>query len=162
MIGIFHRDVSGCDVGDHLGDEEGVVFRACRGVHCIISGFLLKSVEAADASCHNYSNAVAVEVLLLFDAGIFHSLAGCHDGILCVEVKLTQFLTVEVVGCIEAFYLTRKLGFEQRSVEMCNRTGSAYAFDCVFPCSGNVVTERGYGAETCYDYSFKFHVVSVV
>ena len=56
-----------CDVGNHLGDEEGVEFRTLVLVESIVAGFLLESVETADTCCNNHADTVAVDIGILLD-----------------------------------------------------------------------------------------------
>ncbi len=61
---ILHGDVAGSDVGNHLGDEERVVFWALLfAVNSIIACLFLKSVQAAYAGSDDYAGTVAVKVL---------------------------------------------------------------------------------------------------
>ena len=146
-----------CDVGNHLGDEERVVFRTLLGMHRIISGFLLKSVKTADTGRHNHSHTVTVEIVGFFNTRILNCLTGCHHGILSIQVKLTELFAVKVIFTFKVFNLAGKLCLEQRRIEMRDRSGSADPFQCVFPRCFNVVAYWGHGSKTGYNYSFKFH-----
>ncbi len=54
----------GRDVGNHLGDKEGVVFGPLLlAVHGKVSGFLLEGMQTADACCKNDSYPVLVDTL---------------------------------------------------------------------------------------------------
>lgn len=158
MITIVHRDVSRSDVGNHLRDEEGVVFGAVGGVDGIISGLLFESVKTADACGDDYTDAVAVEVLFFLKTGISYGLTRSHHGILGIKVELTQLFAVEMLVAVETLDLAGELGFEQRCVEMGDRAGTAHAVDGVFPGGLHIVAERSDGAEACDYYSFKFHI----
>ncbi len=160
---ILHGDVARSDVGDHLGDEEWVVFGALLGtVHGIISGLFFKSVQTTDACCHDYTHAVAVEVGCFEKIGVGYGLTGCDDAILGIEVELTEFLAVEVIGCVVALDFACKLGLEFRSVEMGDESSTADAGEGVGPCGGHIVADRCYSSESCDYNSFKFHCKIVV
>ena len=145
--------MSGSDVGYHLGYEERVVFRAAGFVFGVITSLFLKSVQTTDAGGKDHAHTVLVYVFAGY-AGIFHSLVGCYQGIHGVEVELTCFFAVKVVCRIEVLYFAGKLCFEQRSVKMCDRAGSAFAFEGVLPCLGSIVAYGSEGAETGHHYSF--------
>ncbi len=113
MVGILHRDVTRRDVGNHLRNEEGVVFGAVGGIYGIIACLLLEGVQTADTGSHNHSHAVAVEVFFFFNTRIFNRLTGCHHGILRIEVELAQFLAVEMSGTVKPLDFAGELGFEQ-------------------------------------------------
>ena len=121
------------DVCDHLGDEEGVVFRPLVGVHGVIAGLLLESVETADACGDDDTHAVLVEGLVVLDAGVLDSLTGGHQRVLGVKVELAQFLAVDMVGAVESLDLTGKLCLEKGSVEVGNWAGSGHSVDGVLP-----------------------------
>ena len=72
---VVHGDVSGGDVGNHLRDEEGVVFWAFFFVFGIITGFFFKGVKAADTGSDDNTDAVFVDSLRV-EVGIFDCLSG--------------------------------------------------------------------------------------
>ncbi len=82
VVAILHRHMAGSDVGDHLGDEEGVVFGTLLFIERIVTGFLLEGVEAADTGGYDNAYPVAVEVGSLLQAGVGHGLTGGHERIL--------------------------------------------------------------------------------
>ena len=106
MIAILHGDVSGSDVGNHFGDEERIVFGAFLLIEGIITGFFFKSVETTDTCSNDNTDAVAVEAFNGFKSAIFHSLTGCNESILRIEVELTELATVGyIIGRIEILNL---------------------------------------------------------
>jgi hypothetical protein len=151
--------MAGSDVGDHLGDEEWVVFGTLLFIERIVTGFLLEGVEAADTGGYDNAYPVAVEVGSLLQAGVGHGLTGGHERILGVEVELTEFLAVDMVGGVEALYLAGKLSLKLRGVEVCDRCCTAFAFKGGGPGGLDIIAQRGYGAEACHYYSLKFHIL---
>ncbi len=108
------------DVGNHLGDEEGVVFGAVGGIDGIIAGLFLESVEAADACGNDDADAVFVDCSFgcFVKTGILYGLTGSHKGILSVQVELAHFLAVEMLFGVEVLYLAGKLRLEKTCVEV--------------------------------------------
>ena len=141
MEAILHRDVTRRDVGNHLGDEEGVILRTVGLVEGIISGFLLKGVEAADTGSYDNAHTVFVDGAFGIKAGVGHSLASSHDAILGIEVELAQFFAVEMVCSIEVFDFAGKLCLELRGVKVSNRGGTALAGEGSGPCGGHIIAQ---------------------
>ncbi len=119
-------------------------------MHCIVSGFLLKGVKSADTGCDYNANTILVEVLVFFKFCIGYSLVGCVKSVLSIKIELTELLAVSYLLRIESFYLTSKLCLEFRGIKMCNRCGSAYSFNGIFPCSVYIIADGSDGAKTCY------------
>ena len=142
------------DVGNHLGDEEGVVFRTLLcAVECVIAGFLFEGVQTADTGCKDHTYTVFVDAFI-FKPCISDSFISCHERIHCVEVELACFLAVEMLGLIEILHLTSKLSLELAGIEVCNRACAANAFLGVFPCCRYIIADRRQGAQTGYYNSF--------
>ncbi len=155
MIAVFHGDVAGGDICDHLWNKERVVFRAVFFVERIISGFFLKCVKTTDTGCYDYADAVAVNAFGLLKTAVLNSLTGCDKCILCIQVELTELATVgNQLGSVEVFNLAGKLCLEKRGVEMCDRSCTAFAGFSGFPCCGNIVAKWGDGTKACHYYSF--------
>ena len=155
VVAIFHRDVTRRNVGNHLGNEEGVVFRALVLVEGIVSGFFLKGVEAADTGCDNYTHAVFVNVRAFgLETGVLDCLTGRHEGILGVEVELTELAAVKVFVGIEALHLACELGLELGGVEVSDGAGPADTALGGIPGSCDIISQGGDGAHTRYYNTF--------
>ena len=153
--------MSACDVGNHLGNEEGIVFGALIGIHGIISGLFLESVETTDAGGYNHAYAVFVDTSIFgLYSCVGHCLTGCNHGILCIEVELARFAAVEMILGFETLYFAGELGFEQAGIEMCDGAGSADARFGVLPSGGNIVAQRGDSSKAGNYDSFKFHYLT--
>ena len=147
------RDVSGSDVGNHLRDEERIVFRTLlSAVDSEISGFLLESVQTSDASREDYAHAVFVDAFVL-EPGVGDGLVGCSQGIHGVKIELAHLATVEMIFRLVAFHLAGELRLELRGVEVCDRAGAAYSLLGVFPGSLHVVSDGAQGSQSGHYYS---------
>ncbi len=102
----------GGDVGDHLWDEEGVVFGAFILIEGIVAGFLLKGVEAADACGEDYAYAVAVKVGVVLELRVVYRLSGGVERVLGVEVHRAHLFAVEMLCGVETLDFASELGFE--------------------------------------------------
>lgn len=120
MIAILHADVARSDIGNHLGYEERIVFGTVLFVKSIVSGFFLECMQTADTSGNNNTDTVFVHGAFSLEIGVCHCLTGSYDGILGIEVELTQFLTVEMLGGVKILYFASELGLELGSIEMGN------------------------------------------
>ncbi len=109
-------------------------------------------MQTADAGCHDYTDAVLVEPLAV-EGRVIDCLLGRYYRILCVEVELTGFLTIEVIVGIEVLNLAGKLCLELRGVKMCNRAGSTHSVNGILPRGVHVIAKRIEGSESCYDNS---------
>ncbi len=147
---MLYGDVTGCDVGDHLRNEEGIVFGSLlRAMNCKIAGLLLECVETADTGCENHADTVLV-YSLAFKTCILDCLIGCLERVHRVKVKLTSLLAVEMRGRIEILNLACELGLEFACVEVCNRGGTALACLGVIPSCGHIVADRSQRSESRY------------
>ena len=160
MIAVFHRNVSGCNVGNHFRNEERIVFRTFFGVHSIVACFFLEGVQTTDTGSDDDADTVFIDGTFRggLKTGISDCLTGSHKGILCIQVELTCFLAVEVLVGIKTFHFAGKLCLEQACVEVCDRTRPADACYGVLPGGVDIVAQRVDGSETCHYYSFKFHI----
>ena len=126
MVTVFHGHMAAGDIRNHFGNEERIILRAVLlAVNCIISGFLLKGVQAANTGSDDYAYAVFVYSAFGLDTGISNCLASCIEGILGIQVKLAQFLAVKVFGRIEVLDFAGKFGLELRCVKMGDGRGAA-------------------------------------
>ena len=154
---VLDRNLSSSDVGNHLGDEEGIELGAhgCA-IDSPVAGFFFKRMDAADTYTEDYADAVLVNSFEVHTA-VLDSLLGSHEGILLVEVHLAHLFAVEEVGSLKALHLASKLGLEVGSIKVGDRCSTADTILNVFPSFGHSVTDGGQGTETCDDHSFQFH-----
>ena len=138
----------GSDVSDHLGNEEGIVFRSFLAVHGIIPGLLLEGVKTTDASSEDHAYPVFVDTLLIVEVSVVDSFLGCLEGIHRVEIQLTHLPAVEIVLRLEVLNLTGKLRLEERRVEVRDLAGSALSLHSVFPRCRHIIAYRGERSET--------------
>ena len=157
METVLDRNLSSSDVGNHLGDEEGIELGAhgCA-IDSPVAGFFFKRMDAADTYTEDYADAVLVNSFEVHTA-ILNGLLGSHEGVLLVEVHLAHLFAVEEVGSLKALHLASKLGLEVGSIKVGDRCSTADTILNVFPSFGHSVTDGGQGAETCDDHSFQFH-----
>ena len=153
---VLYGDLSGGDVGNHLGDEEGVELRAVFFVHSIVAGFFLKGMDAADAYTENHADAVLVDFLQVPSA-VLDGLHGSHECILLVEVHFACLFAVDEVVGLEAFHFAGELCFEFGGIKVGDRSCAAHAVLDVFPHFGHRVAHGGEGSQTRHYYSFEFH-----
>ena len=157
MEAVLDRDFTGGDVGDHLGDEEGVVLGTLFGaVDGIVAGLFFEGVDAADTYAEDNADTVLVNGLEVH-AAVLDSLHGGHEGILLVEVHLAGFLAVDIVGHLEVLDFAGKLRLKLRCVKMGDGAGTAHTFLQVFPRFGGGLTQRRQCAHAGYYHSFQFH-----
>ena len=90
---IVDRELTSCNIRDHLGDEERIVTRTNLGV--IAHGLLMERLDASDARAVDDADAVLV-LSLEVDATILDGLACCCKGKLRIAVDLTDFLLLEI------------------------------------------------------------------
>ncbi len=148
-----YRDVAGCDVGNHLRNEEGIVFRSLlRSVHRIVACLLLECVETADTCGEYHAHAVLVNTFVLKTC-VGDCLVGCSQGIHRIEVELTHLATVKMSRRIVTLHLTCELRLEFGGIEVCDRSRAALSLLGGLPCGGYVVTEGAEGTETRHYYS---------
>ena len=147
MEAVEDADVSGGDVGNHLGDEEGTElgadFSTCAGIG---ANLLLEGLDAADANAEDHTHAVlidGVEVHLAVGDGLL----GSSNGILRVDVHLASLLAVDAVLLrVEAFDFTGELSLEFLCVEMGDGGCATLAGQQRFPSLLNRVSQRCEGA----------------
>ena len=154
METIHDGNLSGCDVSNHFRNEERAEFRS-DSIFClsIAQDFFLKSMNTTDTYTIYYSDFVQI---FFFEVHfrVCNRLFSGNNGILCIQVHLAHFFAVDKIGSVEPFYLTSKLCFEFRRIEMSNRPCSAYTIHKILPCFGNSVTNRSKRTKTCYYNSF--------
>ena len=153
MQAVHDGNVSRSDVGNHLGDEEGVELGFLAEVLPIVSNFLFKGLDTADANAVNHANAVAV-FFFHVQAAVFDALHGRDDGQLGVAVHLACLLTVDIVGHVEVFHLASELAFEIGGVEMCDGCCATLTSQQVSPRLFGRVANGGNGSKTRHYYSF--------
>ena len=157
METVFHANLAGCNVGNHLGDEEGVILGAERLVGALVVPFLfLEGVHSANANAQHHADACLVS-LLYVETAIIHGHRSCCHSKLAIGVHLASFLAVDEVCCVETLHLTGKGGLEVGCIEMGNRGCTAHACYNVLPGFLCGVAKRSYGANARYYYSFQFH-----
>ena len=148
MITVLHGDVSGCNVGNHLRDEERIVLRALVFVKSIISCFFLEGMKSTYTGGNNDTYSILVDTFRI-KIGISHSLLSGHKGILRIEVKLTQLLTVKMVSAIEVLDFASELSLELGSIKMSDRAGAANTIQGVGPCGRNIIAQGGDSTQAC-------------
>ncbi len=129
------------DVRNHLGYEERIVLRAVLlAVYGIVSGFLLEGVQAANTGSDDYAYTVLVYSAFGLEIGISHCLTSSIEGILGIQVQLTQFLAVKVFGPIEVLDFASKLSLKLRCVKVGDGRGAADAGQRGTPSGVYIVT----------------------
>ncbi len=112
MIAVLHRNMTRSDVGNHLGNEERIIFRTFLLMKGIVSGFFLKGVQTTDTGSDDNTDAIFVGVNGIVDTRITDCLLGCSESILRIQIKRACFLAVEVLFRIKVLHFTGKLGLE--------------------------------------------------
>ena len=133
-------------IGNHFGDEEGIVFRSLIFMKGIVAGFFLNCVVTSYKGSHDHAHTIFIDVFAI-ELGVFHSLLGCHKGILSIQIKLAEALAVEMISAIEIFNFAGKLRFELGSIEMGDGSRAALAAHSCIPSTFNVISERGDGTQ---------------
>ena len=126
-------DLTGCDVGNHLGDKEWAELRAFVVVLSIVHHLVLESLDTANADAIDDTHAVLVHCIEIH-LRIGHGLHGCYHTELCAAIHLTGILAVNEVVGLEALDLARKLCPELRRIKKCNRSCATLAGKDVLPC----------------------------
>ena len=111
METVHDRNLSGSDVSNHLGDEEGVELRTISLVLAIVLYLILEGLDTTNTYAVNHTNAVLVFCLQIH-AAILNGLLSSNQGQLGVAVHLASFLAIQIVVYIEVLYLTSKLCLE--------------------------------------------------
>ena len=144
-------------VGDHLGNEERIVFRPFLLVNSIISRFFLKCVKAAYAGCVISRLCGFVRFSSSSPASLIASSAATKAYMAYTGRARPRLLAVEMLFGLEVFHLACKLRLEQACVEMRNRACSADAFFGVAPGRLYIIADGRQRAEAGYYNSFQFH-----
>ena len=153
METVHDRYLSGSNVGNHLGDEEGVELRTVLMMSTVVAYFIFKSLNTTDT--YSINNAYACLVFLFeIHAAVFNSLLSSNDGQLCVAIHLAGLLAINVVIDVKVLHLTSKLCLEFRGIEKRNRRSTALASYHALPSLLGRVTQRSNGTHASYYYSF--------
>lgn len=123
---VFHRDVPGSQVGDHLRNEERAISRDKAALNIALY-LLVERFQSTYSGAPDHSDHIAVD-LLQIDARVLDGLFGSDERILRVQVVLAQLLAVEETGGVVAFELAGEFRFEVGRVEMSNGSCSAHTF----------------------------------
>ena len=132
MEAIHDRYLTGSNVGNHLGDEEGVELRTVLTMGSIVGYLVLESLDTADTYAVDHTNAVFVFGLQVHGA-VLNSLLGSNQGQLGIAVHLASLLAVQVCVDVKVLDLTGKLRLEVGGIEMGNRSCTALACQHVLP-----------------------------
>ena len=158
MEAILYGNLSGSDVCNHLGDEEGVEARtAFCTVDSVVGNLLFEGVDTADADTKHHSDAVLVDGLEVHGA-VSNGFHCCYESELLVTVHLAHFLLVDEVGRIEILYFAGELCLEFRSVKALDGGCSADAGYEIVPGFFEGVADGGDCSEASNYYSFQFHM----
>ena len=158
MESVLDTDVTGADVGNHLRYKEGIEL----GTQCvtglgIVSCFLLESLHSTDSDTKDNTYTVLVDGLKVQTAVV-----NCHGGsrqaVLAIGVHLPGLFTVDEFRRVEVLNFAGKLCFEFRTIEMCDRSGTAYTSHHVLPSLLGSITQGADSADSGHYNSFQFHV----
>jgi len=153
---VNHGDLSGGDVGNHFGDEEGV--ESGSEFFVIAPDLFFECFDAPDARGEN--NADTVEVFFLqIERCVAYGIFGSGDCQQSIAVALTDLLSVHYLQRVKVFDFAGEAGFEGRSIELRNRSGTTFSADKPFPRIGKGISNGSDGAKTCYNNSFQFHAL---
>ena len=125
-------NLSGGDVGNHLGNEEGIELRTVLLILGIIAHLFLKGLNTPDTDAEDYADAVLV-LLLQVPAAVFHGLHGSNHGELRIAVHLTGFLAIQIIVDIEVLHLTGKLRLKQACIKQGDGSSPTHTVDQVVP-----------------------------
>ena len=96
-----HRNVPGCDIQDHLGNEKWVK-PGCTVAFGEIDDFFLESDQAADAAGKNNADPVRIHSLFVNTCILYRLIAG-RQGNLSIAIDLPGLLFFQVLQSIEPF-----------------------------------------------------------
>ena len=77
----------------------------------IISDLVFEGLDTSDTNTEHNADAVLVNAFNIHLAVVDSLYGSCH-GKLCVAVHLASFLTVDIIGGIEAFHFASELCLE--------------------------------------------------
>ena len=137
--------MSGRDITNHLGYEEGTEARSLLDVLPVVNHLVLECADASDPDAVDDSDTVFVDVVEI-DSAIFDTLYGTDDGQLRVAVDLASLLPVDIVAHVEVFHLAGEMCLAQRAVKLCNGRSSADTCHEVFPRLFGCVAHRCNGS----------------
>ena len=109
MESIHHGDVTGCNVGNHLRDEEGIELRSDR-VLClgIAQQLLVEGLNTTNTRSKNHTDTVLI-YLVQIHRSIGNSLLGCIDGQKTITVALASLLPIHDLQRIEILHFASEL-----------------------------------------------------
>ena len=111
METIHDGDLSGCDVSDHLRDEEGIELRTLGLMDTIVFHLVLEGLNSTNTNAIDHADTIHV-LCLQVHATILDSLLGSNHSQLCITVHLTGLFAVKILVHVEVLYLAGKLGLE--------------------------------------------------
>ena len=157
METVIDRNLTGCDVRNHLGDEEWRITRT-EGLTClcIVHGFLFECTNSSDAHAKDDTDFVFIYFFQIPSA-VLDGFIGSNYCILLVKVHLTRFFAVEIVLSVIVLDFARKMCLELGCIEMCNLGSTAYSVLGILPSFLGILSKRSYGAYAGYNNSFQFH-----
>ena len=153
MEAVHDGNLSGGNVGNHLGDEERIELRSVFLVCPVVFHFVLEGLDTADTHAIDYADAVLVFCLQVH-AAVVDSLLGSDDGQLRIAVHLASLFTVNPFVDIQTFHFASEMSLAFRSVEQCDRCSTTLAGHQVFPAFFGIQSNRSNGTKTCYNNSF--------
>ena len=153
MEAILNRNLTSCDVSNHLRNEERIELRTIGLVYAIVLYFFLEGLNSTDTYAKDHTDAVFVFSLEIH-LTVFDSLLGGNHGQLGIAVHLTSLLAVDKIVDIEVLHLTSELCFEFTCIKKCNRCCAANSVEQVVPHLFWSVADWCHCAQTCYNYSF--------
>ena len=112
MESVHDRNLSGSDVGDHLGDEEGAESRTFLFLsQGVFADLFFEGMDTADAHSEYHADVVFVDRFEVQTA-VLYSLHCRHDCILFIEIHFANLFAVNEICCLEVFHFAGKVRFE--------------------------------------------------
>ena len=111
METIHDRNLSGCNIRNHLWNEERIKLRTHFLTSVVVAYLFFKCMYTTNTGAENNTDFVQV-FFLDIKTGITHRFFSNSDGILSIQVHLSCFLAVYVFRCIEVFHFACELGLE--------------------------------------------------
>src|SRR5690554_673212 len=149
---VLHRDVSGSNVGYHLGYEEGAK-TWCAISFYIGFNFIHESDDPTNTGSPDDPGFVGVQCFQV-QSGILDCLLSRTHGVLSKQVHFSYLFTIKVFCKIKILYLASKFSLEIGGVKSSNGSGSAYSLNQVFPVGLYRVAQRSNRSNSRYNYSF--------
>ena len=135
---VFHRNVAGSQIRNHLRYEERAISRNETSLDIALY-LLVECFQSTYTRSPDNSHAFEVELFGL-DPRVLHRLFGGDQRILRIEVVFTHLLAIEEVIRFVTFEFAGKFCLEVRRVKMSNRSCSAYTFFKISEVLLNAVT----------------------